>query len=148
MGDSPISQHQGVSGGLEARLERYARAMGGSSDPAAGASGAAGGEPMSGQFARAVAGRRVGIIAKAGLGGVLAVGVIATIVMVASRPSHVPARPTPRYGQEPTYWNLQRGVQDPGAMDSVPGLESGSGAASEASSPGVAPASWPADLRP
>jgi hypothetical protein len=137
---------------LEARLEAFAHSVGGSSDGAALAAGVSG-APVAGlaggEFLRAVAARRVAVAVKAllAMGGVA--GVLAAVILVALRTAPAPEAPAPRVRhEEPTFWNLREGVENPAALDDVAGLGIRESAAPQGDAAGVAPGTWPDDLRP
>lgn len=140
----------GASAALEARLEAYARSVGGSSDSAVftGSPGGAAGAPAGGEFVRAVAARRVAVVAKVGLGIGGVVGLLVVVVVMAMRTAPPPpATRMPVRHEEPTFWNLREGVQNPAGLDDVAGLQVQDGMAN-GDGAGVAPGTWPEDLRP
>ncbi|MCA9288618.1 MAG: hypothetical protein KDA05_08535 [Phycisphaerales bacterium] len=153
MGDRP--------GTLEARLDSFGRALGGGEVGAGGAPvfaplpAAAGGAGAPDAFMRAVAARRLSIIgvwSGAVIGGL---GVAALIVILAlSVPKPEPAPPPPpavRFDEEPTFWNLRPGVEDPAVLERIGGPQDSSarlrGERVEAPI-GVRPGSWPQDVSP
>lgn len=143
---------------IEHRLDAMGRAAGGSPDGAAFAAGHAGGTPPPApEFLRAVAARRLAGVAKVAMGVAGGAGVVVVLVLLVLRAPRAPVPETPqlpsRAEPEPTFWNLRAGVEDPSGLDSLMrtdgGLGAGSGEGPAALPPaGVAPSSWPEDLRP
>lgn len=134
--------------------------MGGSADPAAFAGGGVGiaGPQVGREFLRAVARRRWTLIGRSAVGVAGLVGLLVLIVILAMRtPQPAAAGPRVRV-EEPTFWNLRPGVENPGDLDSMPGTlgvgerlsDSGAGpvGTADGAGMGVSPRRWPEDLAP
>lgn len=135
---------------LEQRLDDFGRAVGGSPDPMAGACPVEIGAPSA--FLRAVAARRVALVAKVALGSAGVLGVLGLVVALSLRapPVAEPASPPARHHEpETSLWNLRPGVQNPTDLDLVPGLREPAASGSPGDRPLPAHMrAWPDDLAP
>lgn len=149
-------------GTLEERLDSFGQSLGGGEPglPRVGvgeaASGASAAPGMPDAFVRAVAARRlsiVGVWSGATLGAVGVVALIVTLALSVPKPEPAPpaSPPPPRHDEEPTFWNLRPGVEDPAALERIGGprdsTEQTRGSTGEAPI-GVRPGSWPEDVSP
>ena len=156
-------------GTLEERLDSFGQALGGgepglprigAGEAASGALGSGGGGASAAPrapeaFMRAVAARRLSIIgvwSGAVLGVIGVVALIVTLALSVPEPEpDPPGPPPPQRDDEPTFWNLRPGVENPSALERIGGPQESSrpmgGSIGEASI-GVRPGSWPADMSP